>query len=225
MDEKTTLVNNNEFINTLKQMKESGNSDDLLWAYIIRDQSGEMLSEDLVKQLIESGICLDRLAHLPLNDNCLIKLFQKDPRLCREAGLTLINNYLQDCVTIESFKLIFSSCCDEYTSEYLFHIMLLNHDYSDLRIKKYQEGINLIKQKYSHESLIYQYAIQYEIFLKLLFTDDIKYILEKYEIRSEIFYMALSLNKNTPKDIIEELVCLKGMKYANLIRNNARKQG
>lgn len=212
MDKKDSVVER-----ILKEVKDD-NAD--MNDYFCRLQEQGLLTELVIKDLINKNICLNYLAHLPLEDKCLVELFNKDNQQCLEAALTLIDIIFKSTVTIDEFIRVFQSCCQEEVCRYLFKKLLTNNEIDELTLEKCFEAIKIIKNKYDECDNLYQEALLYDIFLKLLKTDDVKFIENKFHQQNYIFNIAISQNPNTPAFILEELFTLSGMKYAKVIRKN-----
>jgi len=211
MNESTALIN---------EIKERTNDTDKNKYLEIVYQKG-LLTEEVVEFLIENEICLDYLAHLPLSDNQLLILFKRNSQLCEEAAFTLIDRALKENVAEQDFHNIFSQCCNETVSKYLFGTILLKRDINCLLKSKILDAIQFIKQQYSIKEDIHKTAVEFENFLELRDTADVEFIKRRYNSNSYIYNMAISQNLNTPIEIINELCSLKDMKYSKIIRTNA----
>lgn len=216
MDETTAVVNEiKKNINDLSVIDKNGYFYDLY-------QKG-VLTDNVIEFLIKYDIGLSYLAHLPLSDNNLIKIYLTNRQVCEEAAFTLIDRVLKNNITIQDFNNIFSQCCNESVSEYLFGSILLKQDFNELLQNKIFDAIHYIKRLYLSNENIYITAVVFEIFLKLRQTSDIEFITKYYNLNNYIYNIAISQNDNTPVDIINELWVLKNMKYSKIIRSNAEK--
>lgn len=191
--------------------------------YLERLYQSGMLTDNVFEFLVENEIDLDYLAHLPLHDDQLLKLFNKNRQLCEEAAFTLIDRSLKNNVSLQDFVNTFSRCCNEAVSEYLFDAILLKKDIDSLLKAKLLEAIQFIKKAYSSNEDIFKNAIEFYNFLALRETADIEFINQSYNLNSYIYNIAISQNVNTPIEIINELCSLKNMKFSKIIRINAEK--
>lgn len=184
---------------------------------------GGKLTDNVFDFLVENEIDLDYLSHLPLRDEQLLILFNKNCQLCEESAFTLIDRALKDNVTVQGFVNIFSRCCNEAVSKYLFGSILLRRDIDSLLKAKVLEAIQFIKKSYSSNEDIFKKSIEFENFLALRETEDIEFISQSYNLNNYIFNIALSQNVNTPIEIINELCSLNKVKFSKIIRTNAIK--
>ncbi len=213
------VVSTEEMINDIKDKKKGG-ADILDYFAELLNQGA--LTETVLQELIEKEIALGELAHLPLPDELLLKLFRKNSILCAEAGYTLIDNVLSNTVSLEKFHDTFAACCRENVCDYLFRIMLTISNLDALLCAKFYDAIQTIKQIYDIASDIYGKALQYENYLLLLQTTDEDLIARLFQEKNHVYYLAISQNNHSPDGLLSKLTELKGMKFAGNIRNNAK---
>lgn len=214
MNETKTLVN--EINENIKDKSEAEKRE-----YLEELYNNGLLTERVLDFLINEEICIDYLAHLPLSNVQLLKLFNKNRQVCAEAAFTIIDRGLEKETSIEDFNIAFSNCCNEEVGQYLLTTMLLKPDIDDVLINKYLNAIRYIRENCKYDEELFEKAIEFENFIKLRFTDDIAYIKECYKKKNYIYNIAISQNDNTPIEIINELCLLKEVKYSKIIRANA----
>ena len=213
------VVSTEEIIKNVNVKKKSG-ADILDYFEKLLHQGA--FTEAVLCELIEKEIALGEIAHLPLPDEVLLKLLQKDSILCAEAGFTLIDNALSNTVSVEKFHDTFVKCCRENVCDYIFRKMLTILNLDALLCAKFHDAVQTIKQTYDTASDIYGKALQYENYLLLLQTADEDLIARLFQKKNFVYYLAISQNDNSPDCLLSELTELKGMKFAGNIRNNAK---
>ncbi len=184
-------------------------------------ENGE-LTDIIIFEMISNDIWLDYLSHMPLKNELLLKLYKKDPHMCVEAAYTIIDFALSQSCTNEEFHKIFLNCCQLSVCNYFLDTILLVKDFNSILYEKYFDGISVIKSTYDEKSDIYLKAIRHENYLKLLSEKSKKKIIEYYQECDPIYFLALSKNAFTPQELLLELTHISKIKFANLIRQNAK---
>ena len=225
MDKETTKVKkmNAKIFSVLKDLKEQGKDDAFIWEYIENKNPEKHFSIPLIKKIIENDMCLDELAHLNLDDKSLMALYQKNPQACAEAAMTLIDHMLHSDVSVQKFTNVFSKCCDNRICYYLFQCIIYNRAYDKVTMEKYRRAICIIQKKYNPTDDVYKESLRFREFLDLLITDNTAYIRDCSQRKDDVLLMAVSLNQNTPMDIIDYLITIKDIKNAKIIRTNAER--
>lgn len=183
--------------------------------------SNGFLDDKAINSMIDNGICIEHLAHLPLKTEQLLMLLKKDQRLCAEAAFTIIDRALTPQLSCQDFCDLFYQCCNESVFEHLYTIILFKKPIDDNLKDKY---ISAIKYVLTCNNISYDTkskAHELEIYLRLVDTMDIPYIRQCFSYNNNIFYLAISQNCHTPDDILSKLILINNVKYSKHIRINA----
>lgn len=205
----------------IENLKNQGKDDACLWEYIEKRNPEQKFSVPLIKKFVENDVCPDELAHLDLDDKSLMALYQKNPQVCAEAAMTLTERKLRPAVSVRQFSNVFSKCCDDRICAWLFRRMIYNPVYDEATTEKYRRAIDIIQKKYKPSDDVYKESLRLREFLDLLITDNTAYIRACSRREDDVLLMAVSLNENTPADVVERLMAIKDIKNAKIIRTNA----
>ena len=135
----------------------------------------------------------------------------------------MIKHWLHSDVSVQKFTNVFSKCCDNRICYYLFQCIIDNHACGKVTMEKYRQAICIIQKECNPTDDVYKESLRCREFLELLMTDNTAYIRDCSQRKDDVLLMAVSLNQNTPMDIIKYLITIKDIKNAKIIRTNAER--
>lgn len=177
--------------------------------------------EDLLYELYDSNKYKCALAHRSGPFELLFKI-AREKNGYDEAILTIGESYYElDSISTEVFK----AFIEEFNfSEWLLRSLIQCYSYNNktdtLVNNKTEILIEVIKKSDYKEELIPLYE-EIKMSKNIMITDDVDFIIEKYKLKVPRYFQAISLNKNTPPDILNELSKVSGIKFAKDIRVNS----
>ena len=185
-----------------------------VWDRLLSIMSPNELSEDVLNYLIRNHISLPMLCHMQLKDKWLMKLMAYDDA----PVYTLAERYyLSDEYSPEDFLQFYNQCLRNKEDISLHLLDIYGH------AKK--RGL-LIFLCSNHKDFAYKEKLQWhrvaDQVLKMTNSEDIQAVYEKYR-KIGVVLIEIANNYFTPKEILLELVSVKGILYANKIRKNSEK--
>lgn len=94
----------------------------------------------------------------------------------------------------------------------MFQCIIDNHACGKVTMEKYRQAICIIQKECNPTDDVYKESLRCREFLELLMTDNTAYIRDCSQRKDDVLLMAVSLNQNTPMDIIEYLITIKDIK-------------
>ena len=185
-----------------------------IWDRLLSIMSPNELSEDVLNYLIRNHISLPMLCHMKLQDKWLMQLMAYDDA----PVYTLAERYyLSDEYSPEDFLQFYKQCLRNKEDISLHLLDIYGH------AKK--RGL-LIFLCSNHKDFAYKEKLQWhrvaDQVLKMTNSEDIQAVYEKYR-KIGVVLIEIANNYFTPKEILLELVSVKGILYANKIRKNSEK--
>ena len=185
-----------------------------VWDRLLSIMSPNELSEDVLNYLIRNHISLPMLCHMQLKDKWLMQLMAYDDA----PVYTLAERYyLSDEYSPEDFLQFYNQCLRNKEDISLHLLDIYGH------AKK--RGL-LIFLCSNHKDFAYKEKLQWhrvaDQVLKMTNSEDIQAVYEKYR-KIGVVLIEIANNYFTPKEILLELVSVKGILYANKIRKNSEK--
>ena len=185
-----------------------------VWDRLLSIMSPNELSEDVLNYLIRNHISLPMLCHMQLKDKWLMKLMAYDDA----PVYTLAERYyLSDEYSPEDFLQFYNQCLRNKEDISLHLLDIYGH------AKK--RGL-LIFLCSNHKDFAYKEKLQWhrvaDQVLKMTNSEDIQAVYEKYR-KIGVVLIEIANNYFTPKEILLELLSVKGILYANKIRKNSEK--
>ena len=199
--------------NEINELIERADNSDEYWENIIDCSETEFIDEYLFEYLYKNNICLEKLAHLQLNDKHLKKLSAD----YEEAFITLaVRYFVSENYSILEFIQLLKECKYKSVFEILYFITdnltekltVVNHIISENR--------HLSTEFKVYSNKLYRSKL-------LMFSDKEKILTDAFEENEPEYMLSLSKNINTPEYILNKLTSISGIKYASKIRNNSRK--
>ena len=185
-----------------------------IWDRLLSIMSPNELSEDVLNYLIRNHISLPMLCHMKLQDKWLMQLMAYDDA----PVYTLAERYyLSDEYSPEDFLQFYKQCLRNKEDISLHLLDIYGH------AKK--RGL-LIFLCSNHKDFAYKEKLQWhrvaDQVLKMTNSEDIQAVYEKYR-KIGVVLIEIANNYFTPKEILLELVSVKGILYANKIRKSSDK--
>ena len=185
-----------------------------VWDRLLSIMSPNELSEDVLNYLIRNHISLPMLCHMKLQDPWLMQLMAYDDA----PVYTLAERYyLLDEYSPEDFLQFYNQCLRNKEDISLHLLDIYGH------AKK--RGL-LIFLCSNHKDFAYKEKLQWhrvaDQVLKMTNSEDIQAVYEKHR-KIGVVLIEIANNYFTPKEILLELVSVKGILYANKIRKNSEK--
>ena len=185
-----------------------------VWDRLLSIMSPNELSEDVLNYLIRNHISLPMLCHMKLQDPWLMQLMAYDDA----PVYTLAERYyLSDEYSPEDFLQFYNQCLRNKEDISLHLLDIYGH------AKK--RGL-LIFLCSNHKDFAYKEKLQWhrvaDQVLKMTNSEDIQAVYEKYR-KIGVVLIEIANNYFTPKEILLELLSVKGILYANKIRKNSEK--
>ncbi len=183
------------------------------WDYTTDCVDTEIIDKYLFDYLYKNKICLEKLAHLKLNDKHLKKLSAD----YEEAFITLAVRYFVS---------------DDYSVSGLIQLL------KECKYKSVFEKLYFISDSFTEKTAMVNYAVSGNKYLTseekkslhklyrsklILFSDDEKTLTVASKENEPEYLLSVSRNPNTPEYILNKLTSISGIKYASKIRNNSRK--
>lgn len=182
-----------------------------IWENIVMEIPYEVLSDEVITHLYRNHIADIELAHLPLSDKWLRKYSKYDDEAAINLGKRMYSDGRYSALTFFEFLseyrnngrvleiLLRSSMVDFAKANALMMICDASND-------EYIKGLSENVRKY----------------VQISFTTDIELIEKMYsEQQNPNVLLAISQNANTPEPILSELMKIRKMKDASVIRANA----
>jgi hypothetical protein len=216
-DQNNYIVDSNLLLFCLGKFK-GAKIEDSFWSNTLCFLDNDWFPETIFNYLYENKLALTTMCHLPLRDEFLWKLVNTE----EEAILTLGTRYYTlekySIDAFERFLLRFKTC------NWLWRC-LISTTTSDTKKKKLFRRLLFNNTKFHDYKVL---IIEKTIEERLKKTHCIKLINKYYKLNNCRYYVGIAQNPNTPINILEELLQLKNVKYAKLIRefslNNINKR-
>ena len=185
-----------------------------VWDRLLSIMSPNELSEDVLNYLIRNHISLPMLCHMQLKDKWLMKLMAYDDA----PVYTLARRYyLSDEYSSEDFLRFYNQCLRN-KNDISLHLL-------DIYGQTEKRGL-LIFLCSNQKDFAYQEKLQWHRVADrvrgMTNGTDIQAVYEAYR-RIGVVLIEIASNYFTPKEILLELLSVKGVLYANKIRKNSEK--
>ena len=183
----------------------------LAWAVIIDaiadyfglNNATSFFTEKTLNYLIENKIDINTLAHLNLDDDWLIKIYEADKE-SYEALLTVGERYLCDKED-EKFADLINKYPDENFYNYLLIKIYTINKLTENVLKKSELLIEAIIEHYAERREILKLAGQASRYFELRETKDIQKIINTYYEGEALYLLAISFNDSCPIEIIKRI--------------------
>ena len=185
-----------------------------VWDRLLSIMSPNELSEDVLNYLIRNHISLPMLCHMQLKDKWLMKLMAYDDA----PVYTLAERYyLSDEYSPEDFL--------QFYNQYLHNKDDISLHLLDIYGQVKKRGLLIFlcsnHKNFAHKEKLQWHRVADQV-LKMTNSEDIQAVYEKYR-KIGVVLIEIANNYFTPKEILLELLSVKGVLYANKIRKNSEK--
>jgi hypothetical protein len=213
-DESETVSLNSELQNKLKNRLITNPSQEYIWDYLLSIMNPCELSEDVFRYLIKNRISLLTLCHMQLPDEWLTELIEYDDA----PVYTLAERYyLSDKYSSLDFLKFYNQYL-QGRDEVSLHLL-------DFYGKSDKRGLLISlcsnNEKFEDTEKLQWHRVADRV-KGLTSSEEIRSIYKEYKTVGVILFEIAS-NYFTPKEILLELVSVKGILYANKIRKNSEK--
>ena len=205
---------NSKLQNELKTRLSMNLMKEEVWDALLSIMQADELSEDVLNYLIRNHISLPMLCHMKLQDKWLMQLMAYDDA----PVYTLARRYyLSDEYSSEDFLQFYNQCLRN-KDDISLHLL-------DVYSQADKRGLLIFlcsnNKDFEHKERLQWYRVADQV-RGITNSADITSIYKEYR-NVGIVLTEIASNYFTPKEILLELVSVKGILYANKIRKNSEK--
>ena len=205
---------NSKLQNELKTRLSMNPMEEEVWGVLLSIIQMDELSEDVLSDLIRDRISLTTLCHMKLQDKWLMKLMAYDDA----PVYTLAERYyLSDEYSPEDFLKFYNQCLRN-KEDISLHLL-------DVYGQAEKRGLLIFlcfhNRDFAYKEKIQWYRVADQV-RGMTNSAEIQAVYEEYR-KIGVILTEIASNYFTPKEILLELVSVKGILYANKIRKNSEK--